>query len=705
MHAMLIFLLIVSNLNGKSVEVKFTDTPPRIDGVIEEVWHSADSVTDFVQHSPYDRTDPTERTIVYVLQDAENLYIAYRCFAEHNKPVKCLTSDEDYITIGIDPFGSKSEAYFFTVYASGIPHDGLIYDDGRTMDYSWEGVWYRGVKLYDDHSVYEVKIPFKSIRYKKGLSEWGIQFHRYTASNRETAFWTEIEAHEDPMISKYGTLKDINPQSTGYYFELYPEGFVRYDRYIEYGEDSLRTKKKLSGSLNLKWDATPQTTINATIYPDFAQIESDPYSLNLSRYPTYLSEQRPFFLEGTEIFRMSDFGENRGFFDRLSIFYTRRVGKSLNGEVVPIIGGLKATHKAENWNFGLLGAYTDSLETEPEREFGVFRMKRKILENSDAGILFSGTRIDNERYNYAIGLDGVYRKGFNQFIVQTAASDNGGKQGWAVSSGYFGLLKGFLVLSSAEVVDDSFDVSDIGFVPWAGLKKFFLMAGPQKNYQKGLIRTLFYGPALIVYREPGEDSTSILGGFSFNPNFRNNWGFNLEGYAGPVYEADTHYTHRSVNLSAWGPFAGQQTNFGADYEYSYNYYRGYVANMFSNWYRVAYGIIDNASFVLNGNEWIEWDPDNNLVAITSVLTPRIDIRFNADMMLSVFSQMVFETPRTEYEETNLVSNRFGALLSWNFKPKSWVYVALNDYNIEDANGQMELYDRVAAVKAKYLVYF
>jgi hypothetical protein len=705
MNALLVCLLMIGSVGEKAVEVRFTETAPKIDGVIEELWHSADSITDFVQHAPYDRTDPTERTTVYVLQDAENLYIAYRCFADHNRPVACLTSDEDYIIIGIDPFGSKSEAYFFTVYASGIPHDGWIYDDGRTMDYSWEGVWYRGVKVHDDYADYEVKIPFKSIRYKKELNEWGIQFHRYTAANRETAFWTEVPAHEDPMVSKYGTLKGISPRLSGYYFELYPEGFVRYDRYVEYGEDSLRTKKKLSGSLNLKWDATPQTMINATVYPDFAQIESDPYTLNLSRYPTYLSEQRPFFLEGIEIFRMSNLGEGRGFFDPLNIFYTRRIGKSLNGEVVPIIGGLKATHKTENWNFGLLGAYTDSLETEPERGFGVFRMKRKLLENSEVGVLFSGTAIDRDHYNYALGFDGVYRKGFNQLIVQTAASERSGKQGWAITSGYVGLVKGFLIMSSAEMVDDSFDVAEIGYVPWAGLKQFFFMAGPHRNYEQGFIRTLFYGPAITVFQEPGEDSTSILGGFSLNPNFRNNWGFNLEVHIGPVYQADTHYTHRGVDLDVWGSLAGQQLNFGGNYEYSYNYYRGYVANMVSGWYRVAYGIIDNAAVVLNGNEWVEWDPDNNLVSITSVLTPRTDIRFNADMMLSIFNQMVFATPGTEYGETNLVSNRLGALLAWNFKPKSWVYVALNDYNIEDANGQMELYDRVAAVKAKYLVYF
>jgi hypothetical protein len=642
---------------------------------------------------------------VYVLQDKNNLYIAYRCYAEKHKPIECLTSDEDNIIIGIDPFGSKSQAYFFTVYASGIIQDGWIYDDGRTIDHSWEGVWYRGVQVYDDHVDYEVKIPFKSIRYKRGLKQWGIQFYRYTAANRESAYWTEILAHEDPMVSKYGVLKGINPQSSGFYFELYPEGFARYDKNVDAETDSRETKRRLRGSLNIKWDASPQTTINATVYPDFAQIESDPYMLNLSRYPTYLSEKRPFFLDGIEIFRMSNFGENRGFFDQLNLFYTRRVGKSLDGKVVPIIGGLKVTHKTEKWNIGILGAYTDSLETEPERGFGVLRIKRNILENSDVGILVSGTRVNADMYNYALGLDGVYRKGFNQLIIQGAFSDKMGKQGWAFSSGYFGLVKGFLIMGAAEVLDDSFDVSDIGFVPWSGMRKVFVSVGPHRIYKEGFVRSLFYGPVIIAYREPGEDDNSVLGGFMFNPGFRNNWGFNIEGYGGKAYEAVTDFTYYSVSFNSWGSIRGQYVSFGGNFEYSYNYLRGYLAKTLSIWYNLGYSVIDNVSLTLNGNNWFEWDTDDSLVAITSVLTPRTNIRFNADIMLSIFNQMVFSTAGAEYGKTSLSSNRLGVLLSWNFRPKSWFYVAINDYNIENECGKMELYDRVAAAKVKYLLYF
>jgi hypothetical protein len=373
--------------------------------------------------------------------------------------------------------------------------------------------------------------------------------------------------------------------------------------------------------------------------------------------------------------------------------------------MVPIIGGLKATHKTEKWNFGVLGAYTDFLETEPERGFGVFRVKGKVLENSEMGMLFSGMAVDKDNYNYAVGFDGVYRQGFNQLIVQTALSQKNDKQGWAVSSGYSGLVKNFLVFAAAELVYDSFDVTDIGFVPWAGRKTFSITAGPQKTYQKGFLKTLFYAPTVVVSKEPGEDEWSSVGGFTFNPNFRNNWGFNIEGYVGMGHEADTNYLYRSANLTTWGNIIGQYFNFGGNYEYSYNYWRGFLANRFSTWFRIGYSMIDNASVSLNANKWFEWDTTGALIAITTFAMPRLDIRLNADASFSIFDQMLFATPKTNYEETNLITNRLGVLFSWNFKPKSWIYVALNDYNMENANGQMELSERIAAVKAKYMIYF
>jgi len=701
----LLFLIFLSINSNRVVEVRFTEKAPVIDGIIEDIWKTADSAYNFIQFDPYEKSIPTEKTVVYVLQDRENLYIAFQCYAEKHKPTAVLTADEDDIRIGIDPFGSKSTAYYFQVYASGIINDGWILDDGRNFDDSWDGVWFRAVKVYDDRFIVEVKIPFKSLRYKKGLDKWGITFARYIASNRETDCWNEFLQREGVLVSKYGKLKGIRPQATGYYFELYPEGFVRYDKI-----EKEKGKVKPSLSMNFKWDLTPQITLNATVYPDFAQIEADPFTLNLSRYPIYLDERRPFFLAGKDIFRMSDFGEHKGFFDPLNIFYSRRIGKSIDGQVTPIIGGLKLTSKAENWNLGVLGAYTDEYKDidsliEPRRLFVVLRSRRRAFENSHIGVLLSGTTVGRNEYNYALGLDGVYRKGMNQFILQTAASDKNGKMGWAVTSGYFGMIKKFLTIASAEVVQDSFDVSDIGYVPWAGRKKFVLLSGPYRNYPKGFLRELYISPGIVVIQEPGDSNCSKLGILEINPNFRNQFGFDLSFTAGPYYQADTNYFYKELNLSVWGKILGNHINFGGNYAYTYNYSRDFLAYRGSHWLSYRYSIIPKMSISLSSNLWVEWDTLNTIIAITPRLTPRINIRMNADMSLDIFNEFVFTTPGTNFSEGEWLTNRFGFLFSWNFRPKSWIYIAINDYRVRNDEGILQIENQIGAIKAKYLMYF
>ncbi len=700
MDFLIIFLLCSAN---KSLEVRFCEVAPVVDGYIEEIWQNADSTYDFIQTFPYEKEKPTDNTVVYLLQDKNNLFVAFRCWTLNSKPVNQMSSNDDAVVLYIDPFGIKTTAYSFAVHISGIYSDGLVLDDGRTRDDSWDGVWDYAVKVYDDHYEVEIKIPFKSIRYKKGLSEWGINFKRYISSNQETDYWTEVSQKEGMLVSKFGTLKNINPQATGYYFEIYPEGFLRRDK------DSVKTETKFSGSMNLKWDITSQTTLNATAFPDFAQIESDPFTLNLTQYETYLSERRPFFLEGADIFRMSDFGQGTGFFKPLRIFYSRRIGKSINSEVVDIIGGLKLTSKSERLNYGLFGAYTDKIKhndtlIEPARGFGVLRAKYKVLSASDLGILFSGTAVNSDTYNYAIGLDGAYRSGPNQFIMQTAFSDRDNKKGWAFNSGYMGFIKNFLTLGSVQWIGDSFDVKDIGYVPWAGVRQFLFFTGPYKTYPKGFMRNLWLGFGGAIGRIPGGKDWSRIGFICFNPNFRNNWGGNLELEAGPYYESDTSYLTRNVNLSIWGNGPSYNIWAGGNVSYSYNYYRGFLGYQANTYHGFYWTIMPRVSINFDSYSWVEWDTTNTIIAIWPMATPRIDFTITPKMTFGIFNEFVFTTPGTDFGATEFLTNRFGFLFSYNFKPKSWLYIALNDYRT-DQNGSLRLQNQVGAIKAKYLVYF
>lgn len=699
----LVLLYMICN-SEKVIDLRYSEVGPKIDGCIEDLWQVGDSLFDFVQVLPYEDKTPSENTIVHLLQDRENLYVAFRCYTATHRPISDLTQNDDHVTLYVDPFESKTTAYFFKTCASGLINDGMYLDDGRSVDKSWDGVWYHAEKTYNDRYEIEIRIPFKTIRYKKGSTLWGINFKRYLAHCAETDFWTGFTQKEGLRVSSFGQLTSVKPESKSYYFEIYPEGFVRYDK-LTGGERKIKPR----ASLNLKWDVTPQGTINGTVFPDFAQIESDPFTLNLSRYATYLSERRPFFIEGSDIFRMSDFGEAQGIFTPVNLFYSRIIGKSLKGEPVQIIGGLKATYKTREWNLGALGAYTDSLRwdtlnTEPRRGFGVLRLKRKVLTNSDVGMLFSGSVKDRENYNIGVGLDGVYRSGANQFILQGAMSDRAKRRGWAISSGYNGFLRKFLTSGCFLYVQDSFDVNDIGYMPWAGKKQFVLSSGPYYVYPKGAIRNLHISPGVWIVQEPGDTNWSRLGTFGISTNLRNNLGLGFYVQFGPYSQENIEYFGRYVNFNIWKQWVRSTASYGTNVDYGYNYYRGFLAYMNAHWFSFEYIIIPRIRFSITSTVWIETDTRNKIVATTPMGTPRFDFMFTSNMSLGIFNELVLSVSETSFSEMDITSNRFGFLFSWNFQPKSWFYVAFNDYQELGNSGLQPLY-RIGAIKAKYLLYF
>jgi hypothetical protein len=245
----------------------------------------------------------------------------------------------------------------------------------------------------------------------------------------------------------------------------------------------------------------------------------------------------------------------------------------------------------------------------------------------------------------------------------------------------------------------------MGYVPWQGKQQVLFSSGPFYTWKKGFWRNLAVAPGFLLVKEGGSRDWSKLGMFIFNPNFRNRWGFNLSGNAGTYYEADTNYFYRSVNLSVWGPVFANHINFGGNISYGFNYNRGYLAYLGSSWLSYRYSIIPQLSVSLNSNFWIEWDPENRIVDAWPLLTPRLQISLNSKMSIELFDEMVMQAPAGDFGGIKYVTNRVGGLFSWNFRPKSWIYIALNDFRADDGTGNLVIQDQIGAIKAKYLIYF
>jgi hypothetical protein len=693
---MLLFALIGAS---QAVEARYTATPPRIDGIIEPLWQKADSAYDFIQYQPKDGEPAAEPTVVYVLADENNLYFAYRCYTVGRKPYRSYKGYEDHLYLYLDTFDGKTTAYFFSACLSGYYEDGLILEDGKIWDRSWDGVWFFKSKMYDDRFEMEFQIPFKTIRYKKGITEWGVNFQRNSVKNFEISYWAPVTQKEELQISKFARLTGLKPEAKGYYVELYPEALLRYDRI----GDSTHIQPR--GSFNFKWDLTSQSTLNGTIYPDFAQIESDPYSVNLSRYPLRFSERRPFFVEGSDVFRMTSSGDK--YFTPLEIFYSRRIGKALApGHLVPIIGGLKYFTKEKRWKIGVLGAMTDTFDVESRRGFGAMRLRHSLLDNSEIGMLVSSSTTGKDDYNYAVGIDGAYRRGPSQFILQTALSDRNAKRGWAVASSGVLNKKRWKAAADIIAVADSFDVGDIGYVPWNGLRQAFLGLGPRWFYNRGMINRLYIGPGLTMMKDPGSNEWSKIARLETEARFLQQWGSVFMVEAGSRYEADTNYLYRNAYGSIWSGYHKLfNVDFEANYTYCYNYREYFLGNQMSVYAWGAYFPVSPLSLSSSIAIVAEWDTVNCLSAVTPYITPRVEYRINNSMEIDLYTELVFQTAPGNYEDAKIYSNRIGCLFSWNFRPKSWVYLAFNNYQERDTLDRLSLINRIGAIKVKYLLYF
>jgi len=696
---MFICLLVLVLVNEKVVEVRHVDISPKIDGVIENIWSSADSAFGFVQLQPDEGEPAQEPTVVYILTDDANLYFAFRCYTPGRKPFVSFKGYEDHMYLYLDSFGNKTTAYFFGFCASGYKEEGMLLENGKIMDQSWDGVWFFGVHIGDTLYEMEVMIPFRTIRYKKGLEEWGLDFFRYSVKNDEISYWTAVNQRDGLQVSEFGKLQGVVPKVMGYHIELYPEGYFRYDQTVD------AEQYKPSASFNFKWDLTPQTTANATIYPDFAHIESDPYRLNLTRYPIRLDERRPFFVEGSDVLRMSSLG--RYFFQPLEIFYSRRIGKPLTaGGSVPVLGGLKIINKTKGWNWGLISAVTDTTIETSRQAFCVVRSSHSVFENSEIGVLFSSTASDRDNYNYAAGIDAVYRLGSSQFILQSAMSDRNAKRGWAISSGGLYNANAYEIRAGALAVDDSFDVWDIGYVPWSGLRSIYLSAGPRWLYKKSTLRSLYIGPGISLTKETGVSDWSKIVIVSIEPRLRNRLGGYFNASAGQKNEANTTYFYRSIELGSWSGYRQKyDLGFGANQSFCFNYRQNWLANQLSTWLWLAVFPVSSLSIRLSADMVYEWNPEGDITAITPYITPRVEYKFTADIEAALYSQLVFTAVTGDLESAEIYSNRIGFLFSWNFRPKSWFYIAFNDYREQNTEGSLILQNRVGAIKAKYLIYF
>ena len=726
-YLLLLFVLISPNLLlatenknlGKALRLIKINSEINIDGNIDAEWTYADSTSNFFQLEPYFNQPTSVNTVAKVLTTEEALYCLMICY-DDKKHIQANAGMQDgytgdIVSIMLDTFNDKQTAYKFAINASGVLSDSRMLDDARNRDYSWDGIWTGASEIYDWGFVVEMKIPYKSIKYDKALTEWGLDFDRWRSYNNEDIYWCEYEQSEGQRISKFGKLifEDFNPSVTGLNLEVYPVGLSK----IKYLGNNKYDFDPTIG-LDIFYNPSEQLTFQLTANPDFAQIEADPFDFNISRYESYFNERRPFFTEGNEVFNPAGRQSNSGFYTPLELFYSRRIGKRLaDGKEVPLLFGTKAFGRYNDLEYGGFVAMTgktdfiddgDSL-TEPQAYFGSARIKKQIFDNSSIGALFVGKQTKENTYG-VIDIDGAFRSSNWQLAYQIARSFENETGDYAASAGYTNISETWGNLFRIRAIGKNFDVSQIGYVPWQGTLNSVGLTGPMWYYEDGAIRNMFlyFGPA-IGY-EDADLYTDYAGVIGFNMQFRDGWGYEINTDFGKSKDEGIIYDSYSVNLSSWFNLSQKwSANAWSGYTHTYNFDRYYLA--FYSWFGfyVEWKALDVLQVGTSYDMFIEGNPDGNIEDITYNARPFFSLTPINNLNFRVYVDNVFVRSTDKMER--IIA---GFLFSWNFLPKSWIYFAINEFQDRseeyDVNNnllpnRMHTTDRAGVFKIKYLYYF
>lgn len=347
----------------------------RIDGRLDEPsWAQAQPVSTFTQVDPDEGKPASEPTEVRILYDEQALYVGVR-LRDSQKPSQRLgrrdmdLMDSDWLGVVIDSYHDHRTGFSMDINPAGVQRDAAksMGSGGVELDdLSWDAVWEAKATVDDGGWTAEYRIPFSQLRFGRAPEQtWGIQVERIIGRRREysvLSFTPKSEAGGIPTFAHLVGLRNVNP---GHRLEVLPYAVGR-SEHVDPGPNPFRTNAENSASagVDLLYRITSDFAVNASINPDFGQVEVDPAVVNLSVYETFFEEKRPFFIEGSEIF---DFGRNTS---GGRLFYTRRIGRSPQlapptaesdvPEVATILGAAKLSGKtASGWSLGIIEAVTD----------------------------------------------------------------------------------------------------------------------------------------------------------------------------------------------------------------------------------------------------------------------------------------------------------------------------------------------------------
>jgi hypothetical protein len=442
--------------------IRTSAATPRVDGRLDDpAWATAEAATGFRQRAPRDGEPASERTEVRMVYDNEAVYIGARMFDSQPDRIAAQLGRRDdlgasdYFEVAFDSYHDHLTSFLFYVNPLGVKMDLVASQDFGFGDTGWDPVWDVVTQRDSLGWTAEMRIPLSQLRFSNQETQiWGVNFFRWQKRSEEESWWSYVPQTQQGYASNFGHILGLSrlPQPRRLEVMPYVAGIAeRIDPGAPNNPFNDGSREVGRVGLDLQYGLTSNLTLNATVNPDFGQVEADPAQVNLTAYETYFQERRPFFVEGADIFKAVSPGNIP--VNGPEYLYSRRIGRAPQGSALgrgdgsfvdqpsntTILGATKLSGRTGNgWSLGFLDAVAareyatvDSAgarfrdQVEPLTNYGVLRAKRDFRSGATT-LGFTATsvnrRLDDVRLAflrtsaYAGGVDFHHRFPGNSFM-------------------------------------------------------------------------------------------------------------------------------------------------------------------------------------------------------------------------------------------------------------------------------------------------
>jgi hypothetical protein len=691
--ALLMICATAGAADGKTMTAARVETPPVIDGALEEVWFTSAPARDFGQFRPAFGSTPDAATEVYVLYDDRALYVGWVCHEPDSGSLVAsatvrdmFLNNDDSIDLLLDSTNSRRDCYDFMVNCRGTRFDGTVTRDGEASGSEYDGHWEAKTSAGADAWYCEMAIPWTSIRYDRKASSFGVNFLRFRKPVFEESFWV-CEGTNPNRVSAFGRMEGLKNLPPPKPFKLTPYATARAENAVESEawpllEPTDGWEFDPRGGFDVEYRPGSNVNAMATLLPDYAYIEADPAEISLQPTEIFLLEKRPFFTENLELFDLP-----------YHLVYTRRLteiggGVKGSGRAGPVtVGGLNVVLKKEDPrfpedNFAVARATWDLPGGHTVGAGGVGR--RRLGDPVPTGEPYAGG--DAAAYNNVGQVQGRFALPRGFFISgagSKSATKGDGGDGYlsGATFSYPGLTE-ILTLAYREISEDF--RADMSFMQpeELGTRRATCYARRETQINSAGLRSITpdlyaaydhaIGGGTVMWR--ADPTLSVVARNDYFVNF--------------VYRAgvDRRYaaTEFRNNLASVG--LGRSPSARGSFDLSYSqgtFYGEYYHN-----YGGSFSVIPWPVWVVEGD--------------ATVYNPRSGDRFNVGNLKSTLTVAEGLFWRVILQGDSDARTALGSTLwGWEFRPGSTAYLAYEQRR--DATRHFTLVDQLVFLKVSYLI--